>query len=214
MLKIIESVASTENQNEANLFDDNVDYTQKSSNLQAEEVNYGKSNFFKKKKLKKKIYMLVFNANIKKKLKKSKISSSKVVKLIKKISKINIYEKNNENKIVYLGRTEDNYYKYAQQDSKGISFHIDDNYWNNLANKYGYDVLWLINNVLLNYVILKKWRIVLVSNPNDYYDIEKFEKKYNYFYSKELEVLCKFNITSWVKEGDFWNIIFLPKNKI
>lgn len=166
-----------------------------------------KSNFYNKKKLKKKINMFVFNSYIKNKLKKYEMSTSKIIKLIKKISKINIYGKNNENKTVYLGRLVDKYYEYAQQDSKGISFHMNDNDWNNYANKYGYDVLWLINNIFLNYVILKKWKIVLVSNPNDYYDVEKNEKKDKYFYSKELEVLYKLNRFSWIKDGNFWNII-------
>lgn len=58
----------------------------------------------------------------------------------------------------------------------------------------------------MNYVISKKWEIVLVSNPDEYYD--KINKKIlveKRFYAKELQYLNQRG-ADWHYEGPYWRV--------
>lgn len=149
----------------------------------------------------------VFNDEVKSNMGKYGLTTSIITSLISQFTGVDINNNNNSNdKTVYLGCVEDMYYKYASNDSNGISFHVSDPVWDSYASKYTTDGLWLVNYAFLNYVIYKKWEIVLVTNPANHYNLYTQTKLTTRMYASELEVLCKFNGASWHYEGPFWRV--------
>lgn len=148
----------------------------------------------------------VFKDDVKSNMGKYGLTSSMIASLINEFTGIDINKNNSDDRTVYLGCVEDLYYKYAFNDSKGISFHVSDMVWNAYASKYTTAGLWLDNYAFLNYVIYKRWEIVLVTNPAIHYNLYTQSKLTTRMYASELEVLCKFNGGSWHYEGPFWRI--------
>ena len=149
----------------------------------------------------------VFNDDVKYNMGKYGLTSSMIASLLKEFTGIDINNKNNsDDRTVYLGCVEDLYYKYALNDYTGISFHVSDMVWNAYASKYTTAGLWLVNYAFLNYVIYKRWEIVLVTNPAIHYNLYTQSKLTTRMYASELEMLCKFNGGSWHYEGPFWRI--------
>ncbi len=149
----------------------------------------------------------VFNDDVKSNMGKYRLTTSIIASLINQFTGVDINNKNtSDDKTVYLGCVEDRYYKYAENDCKGISFHVSDSIWDSYASKYTTAGLWLVNYAFINYVIYKKWEIVLVTNPANHYNLYTQTKLTTRMYASELEVLCKFNGASWHYEGPFWRI--------
>lgn len=107
-------------------------------------------------------------------------------------------------KTVYLGAGKDKYKEIAEKE-EAMWFGVSDTRWFELLDEYTPDGMWLINRAYLNYVISKKWEIVLVSNPDEYYD--KINKKIlvERFYAKELQYLNKRG-ADWHYEGPYWRV--------
>ncbi len=149
----------------------------------------------------------VFNDDVKSNMGKYGLTASMIASMINQFTGVDINNKNTSNdKTVYLGCVEDMYYKYAENDYKGVSFHVSDPIWDSYVSKYTTAGLWLVNYAFLNYVIYKRWEIVLVTNPANHYNLYTQTKLTTRMYASELEVLCKFNGASWHYEGPFWRI--------
>lgn len=147
----------------------------------------------------------VFDNNIKSQMGRYGLTSATIISLIKEFSNVDINKSNNENRTIYLGVIESGYNQIASNRG-GISFHVSDNRWNALVEKYGTAGLWLVNRAFLNYVVYKRWEIVLVTNPREHYDLLLQKKLTNRMYASELEYLCKFKGATWHYEGPYWRI--------
>ena len=114
-------------------------------------------------------------------------------------------KKYEDNKTVYLGAGKDNFKNLASE-LKGMWFGVSDSRWEELVQEYTHEGMWLINKAYLNYVISKKWEIVLLSNPDEYYDRISgnilVEKSY---YAKELQYLNQRG-ADWHYEGPYWRV--------
>lgn len=200
-MKIIkQSVTSTDsNKKEGKIICNNTDNVIKKSKYNIEE------DLPKLEKIE--VLSYVFNDYIKANAKKYGLTIHKITSLIKIFTGVNIFiNDNNDNKTVYLGCVEDEYYDYASKDKNGISFHIDKKWWDFNVAKYTTLGLWLVNYSFLNYVIYRKWKIVLVTDPSKHYNLDSYEKLTSRMYASELEVLCNYYKKNWCKDGEFWMI--------
>lgn len=66
--------------------------------------------------------------------------------------------------------------------------------------------LWIVNKVFLQYVVYKRWEIVLVSNPYEYYNLFTFTKVFDCMYARELEFLAKKGAT-WRENVFYWRVV-------
>lgn len=147
----------------------------------------------------------VFDDEIKNNMDRYALSKTIIANLLKEFTGFNIYDSNDYNKTVYLGLTEDKYYKIAE-DNNGICFRVTDGRWYELASKHTTVGLWLINRAFLNYVIYKRWEIVLVSDPSVHYNLITQQKLSSRMYASELEYLCKYHGATWHSEVHYWRI--------
>jgi len=132
------------------------------------------------------------------------LTKKQIKELIEEFTKIDL-NKNNKQNTVYLGVMESKYYQIAES-NEGIAFHVSDSRWEELSNILGIDGMWLVNRAFLNYVVLKKWEIILVSNPSFYYNLLNQKRLTERMYSYELEYLCKEKGAKWHREGTYWRI--------
>lgn len=147
----------------------------------------------------------VFDNTIKNQMGRYGLTAATITSLLKEFSNVDIKKSNNENRTVYLGVLESGYNEIASNRG-GISFHVTTRRWDDLVGKYGTAGLWLVNRAFLNYVIYKRWEIVLVTNPAEHYNILLQTKLTSRMYASELEYLCKYNGATWHYEGPYWRI--------
>lgn len=136
----------------------------------------------------------------------SKYGLTKVIisSLIKEFTNLDL-NSDNDDKTVYLGTWEDDYNLVASKDKNGVSFHVDDDTWTKYVLKYSREGLWLVNKAFLNYVIYKRWEIVLVTNPYSHYNLATHTKLNDRMYARELELLANRGAT-WRSEGLYWRV--------
>lgn len=145
-----------------------------------------------------------FTNDIIKDMSKYGLTKAIITSLIKEFTKIDLNTDNN-NKTIYLGTTEDKYNEIAEGDENGISFHVKDDRWYELLKKYSQEGLWLVNKAFLQYVVYKKWDIILVTNPNNYYNLITRQRLSTRMYARELEFLANLG-ASWHAEIIYWRV--------
>lgn len=137
-------------------------------------------------------------------IKKFGLTESIIISLIKEFTKLDL-NNDNDDKTIYLGDSKDKYYDIAKN-KNGVAFHVLDTRWDELVQKYKREGLWLVNKAFLQYVVHKRWDIVLVSNPHNYYNLVKRAKIIDSMYARELEFLANRGAT-WQSTGQYWRVI-------